>query len=294
MLYIEPYAGPAPIVSLIRDARREINVSVYYLSSRKIESALSQAVRRGVRVRIMLEKYPYGMKPWQVRRERKEVSRIGAQFQWAPARFEATPGRYVYSHAKYICSGHECEIGTANYDWSAFHHNREYLDVTTNPHIVRAANEVFSADWHRRRAGSAPRQYLILSPGSQSAIVSLLSQPGTVWVESEEMGDDRATLDALARKGKDAYVILPASISAQDKQNVEWLREQGVHIRLLPVKPTYMHAKMIVDGDEGFIGSENFSESSLDKNREIGVLLRNPKELAKLRTQFQRDWNAAG
>ena len=53
-------------------------------------------------------------------------------------------------------------------------------------------------------------------------------------------------------------------------------RVVGVHVRVLSSSQVYIHAKVIcVDcaGDVGtvFIGSENFSTSSLSYNRELGV-----------------------
>ena len=167
MLYIEPQAGSAPVVHVIDAARREVHLDVYYLSSRKVLSALRAAHGRGVAVSVILDEHPYGMKPWQVHKEYEKARAAGATVRWAPRRFEAVNGRFVYTHAKYVCNGHECEIGSANFDWSAFHRNREYLYVTRNPQVVRAANAVFTADWENRRAGPGPRQMLVLSPGSQ-------------------------------------------------------------------------------------------------------------------------------
>ncbi|MBU2769474.1 GTP-binding protein, partial [Acidithiobacillus ferrivorans] len=86
-------------------------------------------------------------------------------------------------------SGHEVEIGTANFDWSAFHKNREYLNVTGNTAIVKAAQRVFDADWNDQKAGPYPHQVLVLSPGSAAQMVSVIDQPGPVDIESEEMGD---------------------------------------------------------------------------------------------------------
>ncbi len=237
MLYIEPQAGPAPVVRVIEAARREVHLDVYYLSSRKVLSALRAARGRGVAVSVILDEHPYGMKPWQVHKEYEKARAAGAAVHWAPRRFEAVNGRFVYTHAKYVCNGHECEIGSANFDWSAFHRNREYLYVTSNPQVVRAANAVFTADWENRRAGPGPRQTLVLSPGSQETLVRLIAQPGPVDIESEEMGNDSAILHAIAAKGRLARVILPASISRQDKRNVHGLMRHGVQIRLLPRNP---------------------------------------------------------
>lgn len=98
---------------------------------------------------------------------------------------------------------------------------------------------------------------------------------------------------ALAAKGRDLRLILPSSLSSKDKQNVDFLRAHGCQVRLLAKKPIYMHAKMIVGNSLAFIGSENFTQTSLEKNREMGLLL-NKSDLATLQRQFERDWARAG
>jgi phosphatidylserine/phosphatidylglycerophosphate/cardiolipin synthase-like enzyme len=39
-----------------------------------------------------------------------------------------------------------------------------------------------------------------------------------------------------------------------------------------------------------FIGSENFSQTSLDRNRELGILVTEPEILERLHTTFEADW----
>jgi phosphatidylserine/phosphatidylglycerophosphate/cardiolipin synthase-like enzyme len=294
MLFTEPYAGPTPIVQVISSARREVSLNVYYLSSRPILDALRAAHGRGVAVRVILDEHPYGMKPWMIRKEVRAVQATGAALQWAPPRFEAAPGRYVFDHAKYVCNGHECEIGTANYDWSAFHRNREYIYDTQNPTVVRAVHAVFNADRNDQRAPAFAHQVLVLSPGTSAGqLLQIINQHGPIDVESEELGPYAPVLDALAAKGRDLRLILPSSINGKDQRDVAFLRSHGCQVRLLPKKPLYMHAKMIVGGSLAFIGSENFTQTSLVDNREMGLLL-NGSNIGKLQAQFNQDWARAG
>jgi len=294
VLAIEPDAGTVPVLQVIHSARHDLDIGMYYLDDRKILSAVRDAVRRGVDVRIMVEPKPYGMKPWQVRKEVRTIQATGAHFRYVPSRFVSADGDYAFYHAKYVVSGHEAEIGTANLDWSAFHRNREYLYTTTNPQAVRAVQAVFDADWDRQRAPAWAHRVLVLSPGTSAAqLLQVINQPGPIDVESEELGPYRPVLDALAAKGKDLRLILPASIDAQDKQDVAFLQRHGCQVRLMPVKPLYMHAKMIVGSSLAFIGSENFTRTSLQDNREMGLLL-NGRDIAKLKAQFSRDWRMAG
>jgi hypothetical protein len=205
-LYVEPQAGPAPIVQVIQQAHRMVDLEVYYLSDRPILRALAAAKRRGVDVRVIVEGKPYGMKPWQVRKEEKAIEATGATLHLAPYRFTSQGDRYAFMHAKYVCNGHECEIGTANFDWSAFHRNREYLYDTSNRAVVQAANAVFTADWNNRRAPYSAHDVLVLSPGTSAGqLLQVIRQPGPISVESEELGPYRPILDALAAKGKDLF-----------------------------------------------------------------------------------------
>lgn len=294
MLFIEPHAGPAPIINIINQARHEVSVGVYYLSDRPILRALAAAHRRGVDVRVIVEGKPYGMKPWQVKKEEREIEATGAQFKLAPYRFTSHGDQYTFYHAKYAASGHEVELGTANWDWSAFHKNREYLYVTQNPSVVKAANAVFNADWHNRRAPAYTHRVLVLSPGTSAAqLLQVINQPGPIDIESEELGPYQPALDALAAKGSALRLILPSSINSEDQRDVAFLRSHGCQVRLLPVKPIYMHAKMIVGGKLAFVGSENFTQTSLEANREMGLIL-GGSDIAKLQDQFNRDWARAG
>ena len=293
-LFIEPHAGVPPILQLIQSAHRDLDIGVYYLDDRKILSAVRDAVRRGVDVRVMVEPKPYGMKPWQVRKEVRAIEATGAHFRYVPNRFVSHGDRYAFYHAKYVVNGHEAEIGTANMDWSAFHRNREYLYDTTNPQVVRAVQAVFDADWDRQRAPAWAHRVLVLSPGTSAAqLLEVINQPGPIDVESEELGPYRPILDTLAAKGKDLRLILPSSINREDKRDMAFLEQHGCQVRLLPNKPIYMHAKMVVGERLAFIGSENFTETSLQDNREMGLIL-NGSDLGKLKAQFDRDWARAG
>jgi cardiolipin synthase len=87
-------------------------------------------------------------------------------------------------------------------------------------------------------------------------------------------------------------MILPATISTEDRRDVAFLEQHGCQVRLMPKKPIYMHAKMIVGNSLAFIGSENFTQTSLQDNREMGLLL-NGSDIGKLQAQFDRDWKKA-
>lgn len=293
-LYIEPHAGIAPLLQIVEQAHREVDIGVYLLTDKRLLAALRAARARGVNVRIIIEGKPFGMSASQVRREEAAIANTGAAWKMAPYRFTSHGKDYAFYHAKNACNGHVCEIGSANFDWSAFHKNREYLYVTNNRLVVKSAHAVFNADWTNQRAPAYAHQILVLSPGTSAAqLLRVINQPGPIDIESEEMGPYQPTLDAIAAKGKLARVILPSSINAEDQRDVAFLRSHGVQVRLLPVKPIYMHAKMLVGKTLAFVGSTNFTQTSLESNREMGLIL-GGRDIPVLQAQFNRDWEKAG
>ncbi len=74
------------------------------------------------------------------------------------------------------------------------------------------------------------------------------------------------------------------------------LAASGVHLRIYPAKASlYIHAKMLViDNSEAFIGSENFSATSLTTNRELGILITQPSIVSSLEKIFTQDWIGSG
>lgn len=293
MIWVCPQSGSAPVVRFIEDARKTLAVNMYYLSSKPILRAIAADVRRGVKTYVIVDAEPYRMSRATVSKEVARIRATGAQVHLAPARFE---GRYRFDHAKYAVSHGEVLIGTANWDSSAFHHNREYLDKSTNPALVTALERVFRADWFNRPAGDRARAgapTLIVSPGSEPALARLIEQRGPVEIETEELGDDPAIIRAIEAKKGEARIIFPMTLSQKDRDRVAQLQRAGVHVAFLPKKPVYLHAKMIVGETAGFVGSQNFSASSLNANREVGIILYSARARNALRRQFARDWHQA-
>ena len=277
MLLAEPGAGATPYVDLIRGATHTVEVNSYLLTDHRVVAAMIADARRGVRVRAIVAGNPY-RDAAAVSQEQAEFRGSGVAIKTAPARFE---GRYVFDHAKYVVvdpgrSDQEAILGSSNLDYSGLGgDNREHDWKTNSPAVVAALDAVFRADWGGTRAGKVPRRTLVVSPGAQPALLGLIDHARRrLWIESEELGDVPqvlAAIEARARAGVQVEVVLPRSLSPTDRENATALAAAGAQVVLLD-RP-YPHAKLIVADDRVFLGSENFSRSSLDRNREVGIVL---------------------
>ncbi len=108
----------------------------------------------------------------------------------------------------------------------------------------------------------------------------------------QDSGIEQALINA-AKRGVHVQVILPSPRSGSsdsNSQGINTIKQGGVQVK--EDTRLYMHAKIIVvDGQKAFVGSENISTQSLDKNRELGVLVADGSVLTTLQQTFQQDWS---
>ncbi len=175
--------------------------------------------------------------------------------------------------------------------------NREYGVIDTDPRDVAQIAAIFTADWnHTTAVLDDPR--LVVSPlNARAGLAALIGGAhALLQIEDEEMLDrlSEDLLIAAARRGAAVQIILPAPGASTPDSSADVTRpsQGGVRVRYL-VAP-YLHAKLVVaDGAVAFVGSENFSGTSLDENRELGIMIGEPQALATLSYVYAQDWALA-
>ena len=95
-----------------------------------------------------------------------------------------------------------------------------------------------------------------------------------------------AIRDAARRGVRVRIVVSPSDDFATEEAQ---LAAAGVAIRYS--RTLYIHAKVIIaDRERAFLGSQNLSATSLDLNRELGIIVRDPISLARLSRTFELDF----
>ena len=288
----EPQAGFAPWRAALRQAQTGVDVNAYLLTDSAYVHDLRQIARRGIPVQVILAANPYHDAA-AIPEEQTLLAGSRITWHWAPARFDMA---YATDHAKYVIVNPGTPqavaiVGSPNGTWSAFGgYNAEDAIETTRSAITTALTQVFQADWTGRPAGLIPRHSLVLSPGSQSVFLTLLAGPGPVAVTSEELGDVPALYRALATHGHNARLLIPASLltSLTAQRDIAFLRHAGVQVRTL--RRLDVHAKLLMTAQQTWVGSQNWSEPSMDNNREVGVTTANPTVHAHALAWFNQLW----
>jgi cardiolipin synthase A/B len=284
-VFVEPGDGRAPLLDEIAAARHSIDLEVYIVTDEAILQALEDAQRRGVEVRVILEEHPFGGGGGQEEIFAR-LEQAGIAVRWGNPVFR-------FTHIKLlIIDDAVAIIMNQNLTESAFTGNREFGVVTNRPDAVRAATAVFAADWTR---GVEPDPGpLVVSPTNARDQLLALTEGARVSLDLyAEVLRDPQLLDALATAAeRGVRVRIIVSPSTDFEAEMDELTASGVDIRLS--SSLYIHAKLIVaDGERAFVGSQNLSATSLDQNREIGIIVEDPVNLSRLTRTFAIDFRAA-
>ncbi len=285
-LWVEPAAGYGFLDSAVNSAHHSIELSMYELKDPVMESALAGAARRGLRVRVLLNADYLGRS--ENASAAQYLSRRGVHVTWAAA--------HTIFHAKYLLvDATRAYIGSGNFVAYDYPNTRDFWVLDTSPQDLVAIRAVFTSDLHGTSNTVSPSNGLVWSPGSEPALLRLIaSARHTLLIENEEMysyGIEDA-LVAAAQRGVAVTVVMTAQ--ARYYSDLTYLAQHGIHVRLLTSAQLYIHAKAIcVDcvGTSGtaFVGSINYSTSSLSYNRELGVSSSTPSVVSLLRSTIEGD-----
>ena len=282
---VEPNDGPIEVAKAIDGAQHTVLVSAYILSDHRIVRALERAAAEGVGVYVLLEKSPFGLID-QPQTMYSELAAAGIHVEWAPSYF-------TYAHSKFMVLDDAVLIlSSANFSESGFTSDRDFVVVDDNPLDVREADNIFRADWDRIAPVLNDPDLLVSPSNSRRKLYQLLAGARhTVDIYSEEVLDPGIVkrVTALAKRGVRVR-ILAATVSSSARQT---LQRSGAQIGSSGVGNLYIHAKaIVVDNRLVFIGSENFSSTSLDDDRELGIVTRYPEAVQTVERAFSKDWNA--
>jgi len=288
-IWVEPQAGYGFVTQAVLGAHHRIDLSIYELSDPTLEHELIARARAGVTVRVLLNAAYFGT---------THNAGAVAAFRGTAVRVAWAPSNQIF-HAKYmVVDGTAAYIGSGNLVADDYTTTRDFWALDTSRDDVAAIQSTFDADFARTGTTARASAGLVWSPASTSALVAVIaSAQRTLLVENEEMNN--ATIEealvADARRGVSVEVVM--TIDTAWTSALEQLAAAGVHVRELPLSLTYIHAKVLCADCTGtlgtaFLGSENFSTSSLSYNRELGVVTRSPIVLNAIRSTVTADFTS--
>ncbi len=133
---------------------------------------------------------------------------------------------------------------------------------------------------------------LVISPvnARQKLLTEIQGATCSIHFFAQEF-EDTQIVDAVvgaAQRGVEVKGLLAPGIAANTKTG-HAVQSAGGQIRIL--SQPYEHAKAtLVDGSLVYVGSINYTATSLDKNRELGILTRQSDIASQMESEFSRFW----
>ena len=286
-LITEPNAGYAPIDQLLASPRHRLDLTMYELEDQSAEAILAADARRGVDVRVLLDRDYVG--------EANSPAYAYLAAHHVHVRWAST--QVAITHEKsFVVDGRLAVIMTGNFTSRYYASDRDFALVDRSAADVSAIEHVFSLDWANRAGAPGDGSDLVWSPGAEQTLVALIgSARHRLLVENEEMSAEPivSALASAARRGVTVEVVMTESDEWDSALTA--LAHAGVHVRTYAYDaPLYIHAKAIcVDGRRVFLGSQNFSTESLDYNRELGLITSTDPIAASVTATLSADYSHA-
>jgi cardiolipin synthase len=289
-----PDAGFSDVYARTNAAKTSITMEMYELNDQTEETALVNAHKRGVDVKVILDSAFHGKAANE--KAYSFLTGAGVSVHWAPA-------GYIY-HIKAITFDHTVtSISTANLTAQYYATGRDADIIDTNPVQVAAVEKTFNNDWTGPipSADTVQSSGLLWSPGAEAGMVSQISSAKkSIDYTSEELTDPAVynALAADAKRGIKCEIVMTYSSSWTTGFKIATAAGCVVHTYKNSTNGLYIHEKIVLT-DAGtssgqlLISSQNGSSYSLNRNRELGVILNAqnaPKVLISVQSTFNKDF----
>ena len=275
---VQPGDGVAQLIKGIERARKSVEIVIFRFNRREIEKALASAVARGVHVHALIA---YTNRGGERSLRELELRLLGAGVTVA-----RTADDLVRYHGKLmVVDRRELYVLAFNFTYLDIERSRSFGIVTTNKKHLQEASKLFDADTRRHQYKPASSTFIVSPVNARKQLATFIrGAKKELLIYDPEVSDPQMVrlLEARAKAGVNICII--GKLAVKNKVLPE---TQGLQIRL--------HTRTIVrDGSWAFVGSQSLRAIELDSRREIGIIFRDPKAVARIVKTFREDWESGG
>lgn len=272
-LIVQPEDGVVPVVTVIRGAKKSIDMPIFRLDHIEVDKAIKSAVNRGVIVRTLIAHTNSGGE--------KGLRKLEQRLLETGATVSRTADDLVRYHNKFmIVDRRTLFVMGFNYTHLDIDRSRSFGVVTTNQKMVQEASKLFEADFNRKPYVPGLRSFLVSPENARAELAQLLRGSKTELLIYEMRITDNAMIRILKERARAGVKI--RMMGKVVKKDLEAQVEKF---------PGRMHVRVIVqDGRKAFLGSQGLRRIELDERREVGVIITDKRVIRQLITTFEADW----
>jgi len=291
-LIVLPDDSAQPILTAIANATKSVRIKMFVFSDPSLLQAVTDAHKRGVDVRIMLN---------PARRDGKEdngdsrkmLTEAGIKVMDSNPAFDLTHEKSM------VIDDSTAFVQSLNWDTENLTTTRDYAVVTSHRHEVDEVMHCFDADWDRTAFDAGDQSHLIWCIGNgRQRLGQLIDQANeTLWLQNERYQDPTIIehlVRAHSRGVKIRIMARPPHKLKKEKliEGVSGLRVlQDIGVKIHKLKHIKLHAKLLVaDCTRAIIGSINLAPGSFDSRRELAIEVDDDHIIRRIHETFQQDW----
>ena len=294
--------GHSAFIKAINEAKKSIHLKMYHLTNDDVTSALINAKKRHLELKIILDNE--SLNDQKYLRAFNTLKGLGVDIRKSSTCFSIT-------HEKSMTIDTKSTFITSINLTNTSAETRDFGVITFNKDIVKEVDDVFMADWNNSLSNtcSTPplkNDFLIWSPvNAETKLLTLIrSAHETLEMTVENLGNAKVeqALTEMTSRGVEIKLIVPQCDKNKNPLYnypfMKILSMGNIQVKVMPhpssVQYPYMHSKMIlVDRSLAYVGSINFSNNSMLKARELGVVFNDEAAISKIAGEFDRDWNVS-
>ena len=288
-LYTEPDDGFSWLYDQINNAQSSIDMTMYELSDTTAEQDLAAAEERGVDVRVILDAREESTN----KAAYDYLTENGVSVVWSW-------DEYYYTHEKSVVFDNTtADVMTLNLTSEYYSTSRDFAVADTDANDVDAIVNVFNADYAHDSVTPGAGDDLVWSPTtSETDLLGLINNAkDSLQIFSEEM-DDSSVVSALCDAADRGVTVQLVGENEDGEYDSEYSELYGCGVQISYYSSStgfYIHGKAILadygqSTSEIFIGSQNFSNTSLTENRELGLIINDQSIESSINSTFNTDF----
>lgn len=282
-LLIGPTQFEKNIDALIAAEEKSIDVLIYEIDTKSIIDALVAAHRRGVKVRLVVD--------------RNESAPAKTTLKNAGIEVKDSSPAFTYQHAKVMLFGSQAKalVLSGNLNDYTMKGERNYAVIDTDRQDVSELHALFERDWSDQGDVDVSCTKLVIAPlNAKERLLALINGAKKTLDLAVMYATERDTVAAIKAKAAAgvAVRVLLADPAWIDGNAATAADLAAAKIPVKYFKSLDLHAKLVVGDGAALIGSENLSYNSLTANREVGIIATETPVVDGVKAQFEKDWAA--
>ena len=276
-LLIQPSDGISPLLSGIKSAKKSVEIMIFRLDHKEIETALKEAVKRGVSVNALIASTS--------RAGERSLRELELRLLAGGVTVARTADDLLRYHDKFMIIDHRVLYVLAfNFTHIDIGRSRSFGLVTRNRSFVQEAMRLFEADATRQPYTSESDTFLVSPANARKGLANFIKGARKQLLIYDNRVSDRQMIRLLQNRAQAGVEI----------KVIGQIAKQGAELMVQKLRGMRLHARVIIrDGHQAFVGSQSMRKVELDGRREVGIIVRDPQVVESLMTTFDADWKLA-